>query len=111
MSLGYADLPRQTTADYLTGCTDPNERKLAPGRTEADVPSTPEALEAAFKKSEIYAQTITERDAFVAEGQENEKKRQDFREAVLTDKRLGSRKSSPFTASFGAQVYALMKRQ
>lgn len=24
MSLGYKNLPRQTTADYLTGCTDPN---------------------------------------------------------------------------------------
>ena len=25
ISLGFKDLPRQTTADYLTGCTDPNE--------------------------------------------------------------------------------------
>jgi ATP-binding cassette subfamily G (WHITE) protein 2 (SNQ2) len=25
VSLGFRDLPRQTTADYLTGCTDPNE--------------------------------------------------------------------------------------
>lgn len=25
LSLGFRDLPRQTTADYLTGCTDPNE--------------------------------------------------------------------------------------
>jgi ATP-binding cassette subfamily G (WHITE) protein 2 (SNQ2) len=25
VSMGFRDLPRQTTADYLTGCTDPNE--------------------------------------------------------------------------------------
>jgi ATP-binding cassette subfamily G (WHITE) protein 2 (SNQ2) len=107
MSLGYADLPRQTTADYLTGCTDPNERKLAEGRTIDDVPSTPEAFELAFKQSKIDSRMIIERDAFVAAGQEDERRRQDFREAVLTDKRLAARKSSPFTASFGAQVWAL----
>ena len=28
--LGYRSLPRQSTADYLTGCTDPNERQFAP---------------------------------------------------------------------------------
>jgi ATP-binding cassette subfamily G (WHITE) protein 2 (SNQ2) len=27
IDLGFRDLPRQTTADYLTGCTDPNERR------------------------------------------------------------------------------------
>ncbi|KAG9126672.1 hypothetical protein FRC07_002462, partial [Ceratobasidium sp. 392] len=48
LSLGFRNLPRQTTADYLTGCTDPNERAFADGRTEADVPSTPDALAAAF---------------------------------------------------------------
>lgn len=31
VDLGYADLPRQTTADYLTGCTDANERKFQVG--------------------------------------------------------------------------------
>ena len=49
--LGYASLPRQSTPDYLTGCTDPNERQFAPGRSEADVPCTPEALEKAFLDS------------------------------------------------------------
>jgi ATP-binding cassette subfamily G (WHITE) protein 2 (SNQ2) len=76
MSLGYADLPRQTTADYLTGCTDPNERKLAEGRTVNDVPSTPEALEAAFKQSEIYNRMIRERDAFQAAADADEKNRE-----------------------------------
>ncbi|GAA5952195.1 hypothetical protein JCM10213_004061 [Rhodosporidiobolus nylandii] len=111
MSLGYADLRRQTTADYLTGCTDPNERKMAPGRSEADVPSTPEALEAAFKQSEIHARMIAERDTFRAQGQADEKHRQEFIEAVKADKRKGVSKKSVYTASFPAQVWALMKRQ
>lgn len=32
ISLGYRDLPRQTTADYLTGCTDSNERLVLSDR-------------------------------------------------------------------------------
>ncbi|KAI5310105.1 hypothetical protein KEM55_001631, partial [Ascosphaera atra] len=34
--LGYKEQPRQTTPDYLTGCTDPFERQFVPGRTESD---------------------------------------------------------------------------
>ena len=53
--LGYKALPRQSTADYLTGCTDPNERQFAPGRSYADVPSSPEALEHVFCTSNNYS--------------------------------------------------------
>ncbi|ORY72886.1 pleiotropic drug resistance ABC transporter [Leucosporidium creatinivorum] len=110
MSLGYADLQRQTTADYLTGCTDANERKLAEGRTEADVPSTPQALEAAFKQSKNYVRMIEERDIFRAHALEDERHARDFREAVAADKGKGARQKSPYTASFPAQVWALMVR-
>ncbi|GAA5871103.1 hypothetical protein JCM8547_005358, partial [Rhodosporidiobolus lusitaniae] len=111
MSLGYADLRRQTSADYLTGCTDPNERKLAEGRSEADVPSTPEQLEAAFKKSEIHARMIAERDAYRASVQQDVKNREEFREVVAHEKRKGVSKKSVYTASFAAQVWALVIRQ
>ncbi|KAF9011150.1 pleiotropic drug resistance ABC transporter [Cyathus striatus] len=47
-NLGYNPLPRQSTADYLTGCTDPNERQFAPGKSVNDTPSSPEALETAY---------------------------------------------------------------
>ncbi|GAA5893783.1 hypothetical protein JCM8208_001243 [Rhodotorula glutinis] len=111
MSLGYADLPRQTSADYLTGCTDPNERKLADGRTEADVPSTSEALEAAFHRSDIHRRMIDERDAYLAEAERDEKARQEFEEAVKGHKQRGVRHKSVYTASFAAQVWALSVRQ
>lgn len=111
MSLGYADLPRQTTADYLTGCTDPNERKLAEGRTTSDVPSTSEALAAAFKQSEIHQRMIAERDAFKAKCEADESAQNDFRDAVATDKRRGVGKKSPYTASYASQVGALVVRQ
>ncbi|GAA5965734.1 hypothetical protein JCM21900_006739 [Sporobolomyces salmonicolor] len=111
MSLGYADLPRQTTADYLTGCTDPNERQLAPGRTESDVPSTPDALASAFRSSEIYTRMIEERNQYLARCQADETSRRDFEEAVATSKRKGVSKKSVYTASFPAQIAALVVRQ
>ncbi|BGP47011.1 ATP-binding cassette transporter snq2 [Rhodotorula kratochvilovae] len=111
MSLGYADLPRQTSADYLTGCTDPNERKLARGRSEADVPSTSEALEAAFQRSDICARMVAERDAYLAQCERDEQARREFEEAVRSDKRKGVSGKSVYTASFFAQVWALSVRQ
>ncbi|GAA5847541.1 hypothetical protein JCM3766R1_000227 [Sporobolomyces carnicolor] len=110
-SLGFADLPRQTTADYLTGCTDPNERQMQPGRSEADVPSTPDQLAEAFRKSEIHARMVAERDAYKAQCQADEAHRREFREAVATGKRKGVGKKSVYTASFPAQLSALIIRQ
>jgi ATP-binding cassette subfamily G (WHITE) protein 2 (SNQ2) len=31
--LGFREKPRQTTPDYLTGCTDPFEREFKDGRS------------------------------------------------------------------------------
>jgi ATP-binding cassette subfamily G (WHITE) protein 2 (SNQ2) len=111
MSLGYADLPRQTTADYLTGCTDPNERKFAEGRTTNDVPAGAVALEAAYKQSETYARMMAERDEFKAHIEQDTAALNEFRQAVAEEKRRGAGKKSPYTASFASQVWALMVRQ
>ncbi|GAA5969283.1 hypothetical protein JCM8115_006749 [Rhodotorula mucilaginosa] len=111
MSLGYADLPRQTTADYLTGCTDPNERKFAEGRTTNDVPAGAVALEAAYKQSEPYARMMAERDEFKAHIEQDTAALNEFRQAVAEEKRRGAGKKSPYTASFASQVWALMVRQ
>lgn len=54
---------------------------------------------------------IAERDAFKAQCEADEKARNDFREAVATDKRRGVSKKSKYTASFPAQVQALVVRQ
>ncbi|SCZ91281.1 BZ3500_MvSof-1268-A1-R1_Chr1-2g01305 [Microbotryum saponariae] len=111
VSLGYKDQPRSTTADFLTGCTDPNERQLADGRDESNVPSTPEQLEQAFKKSEIHARMKREREAFNYEVEQEKARLDDFRQAVLTDKHRGVRKTSPYTVSLLSQVRALAVRQ
>lgn len=62
--LGYKALPRQSTADYLTGCTDPNERQFALGRTGNTVPSNPAALESAFMHSAIKREVDADLEKF-----------------------------------------------
>lgn len=110
-NLGYKALPRQSTADYLTGCTDPNERQFAPGRTAIDVPSSPEALESAFLTSPL-ARTMEDELAKYKLLMEAEKRDQEaFRAAVLDDKKRGVSKKSPYTVGFMAQVKALALRQ
>jgi hypothetical protein len=110
-SIGYKSLPRQTTPDYLTGCTDENERQFAPGRSKSDVPATPSALEKAFRQSRFGQ----ENDAAVKEYKrymEMEKGEQEaFRTAVAADKKRGVSKKSPYTLGFTGQVWALTKRQ
>ncbi|KAI0323043.1 ABC-2 type transporter-domain-containing protein [Amylostereum chailletii] len=110
-SLGYRSLPRQSTPDYLTGCTDPNERQLADGRSANDVPSTPEALEEAFLKSH-HAQALHDSLEKYSLLMETERTDQEaFRQAVLADKKRGVSKRSPYTLGFFGQVWALTKRQ
>lgn len=109
--LGYKSLPRQSTADYLTGCTDPNERQFAPGRSAIDVPSTPEALESVFLSSSL-AQGNSNALSTYKVYQEVEKQDQEaFRAAVVEDKKKGVSRKSPYTVGFTGQVKALAIRQ
>ncbi|KAF7303089.1 Pleiotropic drug resistance ABC transporter protein [Mycena kentingensis (nom. inval.)] len=109
--LGFRSLPRQSTADYLTGCTDPNERQFAPGRSAADTPSTPDALEAAFLSSRFKSEMDATREKVKA-GMETDRADQEaFRAAVAADKKKGVSKKSPYTLGFTGQVMALTRRQ
>ena len=109
--LGYKSLPRQSTADYLTGCTDPNERQFAPGRSSADVPVSPEALEHVFRASSYYGDMTTALEKYKANQAEEERDQEAFRTAVLDDKKKGVSKRSPYTLGFLGQVKALTIRQ
>ena len=131
VSLGFEDLPRQTSADYLTGCTgtspfpflstlpplttpqteDPNERHLAPGIDPATVPTSPERLAEAYRASSTFEAMKAERAAFVKEIAEESKAQDDFAAAVREDKRKGVGEKSPYTVSIFTQVQALIIRQ
>ncbi|KAF8167550.1 pleiotropic drug resistance ABC transporter [Crassisporium funariophilum] len=109
--LGYKSLPRQSTADYLTGCTDTNERQFAPGRSVHDTPSSSAALEDAYARSP-YARDNNDALEKYKLYMETEKSDQEvFRAAVAADKKKGVSKKSPYTLGFTGQVRALTVRQ
>lgn len=111
VGLGFENKPRQSTADFATGCTDPHERRIAPGIDPSTVPQTPEGLELAFKASGLYSDLIAERDEYLR-GIESEKTdREEFKRTVLEDHRKHASKKSPYNTSCSGQVKALVIRQ
>lgn len=109
--LGYNALPRQTSADYLTGCTDVNERQFASGRSANDVPSTPEDLEQAYIDSPFYADNDEALQKYKVLMETERTDQEAFRAAVAADKKRGVSKTSPYTVGFTGQVIALTKQQ
>lgn len=110
-NLGYRSLPRQSTPDYLTGCTDPNERQFADGRSERDTPSSPENLENAFYGSPTHPELQRSLGEFKFRMETEKEDQEAFRAAVLADKKRGTSRKSPYTLGFTAQVKALTIRQ
>lgn len=110
-NLGYRSLPRQSTPDYLTGCTDPNERQFADGRSERDTPSSPDSLENVFTSSSTHTDLRRSLDEFKDRMEIEKEDQEAFRAAVLADKKRGVSHESPYTLGFAGQVKALTIRQ
>lgn len=109
--LGFAPRPRQTTPDYVTGCTDEFERQYAEGYSPENAPHSPETLAAAFKESRFARQLDQEMAAYKDNLAVEAKEREDFLVAVREQKRGGAGMKSVYTVGFHQQVWALMKRQ
>ena len=109
--LGFLPRPRQTTPDYVTGCTDAYERKYQEGRSADNAPHSPASLEAAFKQSEFATGLDDEMSRYKKRLGEEANQYEDFRTAVREQKRRGTPKRSAYSVGFHQQVWALMKRQ
>ncbi|KAI5802957.1 ABC-2 type transporter-domain-containing protein [Geopyxis carbonaria] len=109
--LGFREKKRQTTPDYLTGCTDEFEREYAPGRDENTVPSSPAALEDAFRRSAHWTRLNAEMEAYKAQLHAEETVHADFEAATADEKRRGTPATSVYTIPFYQQIFALMQRQ
>jgi len=109
-SLGFAPRPRQTTPDYVTGCTDEFEREYAPGRSPANAPHDGKTLVEAFKNSDIYKNLRQEMADYKTGLQEDRTNYDDFMAAVKEGKR-GASTRSVYQVGFHLQIWALMKRQ
>lgn len=110
-SLGFKERPRQTTPDYLTGCTDPFEREFKEGRSEDDVPSTPDSLVEAFNRSSYSERLAQEMDAYRKKLEQEKHVYEDFEIANQEAKRKFTPKSSVYSIPFHLQIWALMQRQ
>lgn len=106
--LGFKSLPGQPTVDYLTGCTDPNERQFYRGQRIAEVPSTSEAQEQAFWESELGFKLRKELEDYKASMKDNQEA---MRRTALLEKTGRASKRSPYTLGYAWQVMALARRQ
>ncbi|KXX73602.1 ABC transporter G family member 11 [Madurella mycetomatis] len=109
--LGFMPRPRQTTPDYVTGCTDAFEREYQEGRSAENAPYSPATLEAAFRESKFARDLEDEMARYKKTLVEETDKHDDFRIAVSEQKRRGASKRSEYSVGFHQQVWALMKRQ
>ena len=108
--LGYLEKPRQTTPDYLTGCTDPFEREYKDDEKRVHAPRNVEELEAAFNRSEYARQLELEMRDYRGRLKEEQHIYEDFQIAVRENKRHAP-KHSVYSIPFHMQVNALTQRQ
>ena len=109
--LGFLEKPRQTTPDYLTGCTDEYEREYKPGRSEKNAPSSPDSFVEAFNNS-VFAEKLSKEMIAYREQIASEKQLYDeFTQAHREAKRKHTPKSSVYSIPFYLQIWALMQRQ
>ncbi|KAE9377302.1 hypothetical protein N431DRAFT_436547 [Stipitochalara longipes BDJ] len=108
--LGFKEKPRQTTPDYLTGCTDEFEREYADGRSAADAPHSPETLAQAFIDSKFSKQLDEQMVQYRKIIAEDKQRHEDFEVAVAESKRKGASKSV-YSIPYYLQIWVLMRRQ
>ena len=109
--LGFKEKPRQTTPDYLTGCTDSFEREYKDGMSDANAPSDAASLVRAFDES-IYSTRLSEEIRAYKQQLVDEKAVfADFEAAHEDAKQSHTGKSSDYAISFHTQVWVLMQRQ
>jgi ATP-binding cassette subfamily G (WHITE) protein 2 (SNQ2) len=111
-SLGYLCLPRQTTADFLTACTDATSRRFNPDVEAASIPKGAEQLEQAFRESESYRMVVRDVEDYEAMLKESDfGDARQFKETVAQTKSKHVSSRSPYTVSFFRQVLACTRRE
>jgi ABC-type multidrug transport system ATPase subunit len=111
IDLGFECPERQTTADFLTAVTDPNERRFRPG-FEHSAPKTPEEFEKVFRTSPYYQELLDDVADYKKELHESDyvdTKR--FEGAVRESKSKHVSAESSFTISFINQVLVNFRRE
>ncbi|KAL5002713.1 ABC-2 type transporter-domain-containing protein [Aspergillus recurvatus] len=103
IEMGYYCPPRQTTGDFLTSVTNPQERKAREGM-EKQVPRTPEEFEAYWKNSHYYAELQQEIAEHLEEFPVGGEVEQTFDQAKRYRQAKHVRPKSPYVISVPMQV-------
>ncbi|KAG0221971.1 hypothetical protein BGW42_007045, partial [Actinomortierella wolfii] len=116
IDLGFDCPPRQTTADFLTAITDPNERKpsqellrINPSAARA-LPHTPEQFENAFRQSRFYQSLMAQIDEYEAQVDQSTVPGE-FLQATKESKQKHVSSKNPYMITFTNQVRAMIQRQ
>ena len=109
-NLGFAEKTRQTTPDFLTGCTDKYERAYRAGENTEKAPQTAQELSVAYDQSDIAAQVAQETTLYKHQMKHEKHVYDEFQQAVKDSKRHTS-KRSVYSIPFYMQIWVLMKRQ
>ncbi|EGC32790.1 hypothetical protein DICPUDRAFT_155216 [Dictyostelium purpureum] len=108
LDMGFDCELRKSTPDFLTGITNPQERKVKKG-FEGNVPITSEDFETAWLKSEQYQNSINEINEYEKKVEIDQPKN-DFIQEVHQQKSKNVSKKSQYTTSFFTQIIALTIR-
>ncbi|TVY50118.1 ABC transporter G family member [Lachnellula occidentalis] len=109
--LGYLCPERQTTADFLTACTDPTERRFRDD-FEGPIPKGPVELEQAFRESDAYKRLLQDVESYEKMLKETEHAdAREFKQSVKESKSKTVSNRSSYTVSFFRQVLACTKRE
>ena len=109
MDMGFEPPERQTTPDFLTSLTSPQERKAKQG-FENRVPRTPDEFAAAWKASQTYKALLKDIDQYNTEYAIGGEAQQQFKASRRAQQAKGIRAKSPFTISYGQQIGLCLRR-
>ncbi|KAG7126348.1 ABC multidrug transporter A-1 like protein [Verticillium longisporum] len=101
--LGFMCPEQQTTPDFLTSMTSPQERIIRPG-WENKTPRTPEDFARAWKESSDHALLLKEIEDYVERHPFHGDHYNRFLESRRTDQSSSQRANSPFTLSYLQQM-------
>lgn len=109
IDMGFHCPERQTTPDFLTSLTSPQERSARQG-FENKVPRTPDEFEARWKASNEYKALIAEIEAYDKEFPIGGEALEKFKESRRAQQAKNQSVKSPYTLSYGQQIKLCLRR-
>ncbi|KAB2575415.1 ABC transporter [Lasiodiplodia theobromae] len=103
VDMGFDCPDRQTTADFLTSMTSPQERVVRPG-WENRVPRTPDEFAARWKESQARAQLLKDIDEYDKKYAIGGEYLEKFKQSRQAQQSKHQRVKSPYTLSYAGQI-------